>query len=125
MLTVYPALIHDDSDGAWIEFPDLEGCQSFGKNIGELMENAEEALGVYIATRRESGLEIAPPSLLGEIKGEGIKTYVSTDISKYFRDTRAVKKMLSIPAWLAKESQIHNLSLSKILQEALLEKLNG
>ena len=32
--------------------------------------------------------------------------------------------MLSIPAWLAKEAEARNLSLSKVLQEALQERLH-
>ena len=31
--------------------------------------------------------------------------------------------MLSIPSWLAKEADAKNISLSKVLQEALKEKL--
>ena len=28
MLLIYPAIIHEDDDGLWLEFPDLEGCQT-------------------------------------------------------------------------------------------------
>ena len=28
MLLIYPAIIHEDDDGLWLEFPDLEGCHS-------------------------------------------------------------------------------------------------
>ena len=30
MLLIYPAIIHEDDDGLWLEFPDLEGCQTQG-----------------------------------------------------------------------------------------------
>ncbi|MBR4145164.1 MAG: type II toxin-antitoxin system HicB family antitoxin [Lachnospiraceae bacterium] len=123
MLTVYPAIIHNDTDGKWLEFPDLTGCQTAGNSIEELMTNAEEVLGLYLATEVELRNPLPKPSKLEDIKWKGTKTYIATDISKYHRDTRAVKKMLSIPAWLAKESDQHNLSLSKVLQEALLIKL--
>lgn len=124
MLTVYPAIIHNDTDGVWLEFPDLEGCQTSGDTIEELMTNAEEVLGLYLATALELGNTIHKPSKLDDIICNGTKTYIATDVSKYHRDTRAVKKMLSIPAWLAKESEQHNLSLSKVLHEALLKKLD-
>lgn len=32
--------------------------------------------------------------------------------------------MLSIPAWLAKEAEDRNISLSKVLQDALREQMN-
>lgn len=77
MTKVYPAIIHEEKSGFWIEFPDLPGCQ----------------------------------------------TYVTTDVNKYHKDTHAVKKMLSIPAWLVKEAEKRNISLSKVLQEALKDRL--
>lgn len=36
-------------DSFWVEFPDLEGCQSFGDSLAEIMELAQEALGLYLA----------------------------------------------------------------------------
>lgn len=125
MLITYPAIIHDDEDGYWIEFPDLPGCNSDGESIAELMANASEALGAYVAYLMDDGQSVPEASKLETVTvEEGEKTYVYTDLNKYRRDTKAVKKMLSIPAWLAKEAEQRNYSLSKILQEALLEKMN-
>lgn len=125
MLITYPAIIHDDEDGYWIEFPDLPGCNSDGESIAELMANASEALGAYVAYLMDDGQSVPEASKLENVTvEEGEKTYVCTDLNKYRRDTKAVKKMLSIPAWLAKEAEQRNYSLSKILQEALLEKMD-
>ena len=124
-MKVYPAIIHNDEDGLWIEFPDLPGCYTQGDELEELMTNAEEVLGAFIAVKMESGESIPEASRIEDItEGEGVKTYVSTDINKYHRDTRAVKKMISIPAWLMKEAEKQKLSLSKVLQEALKERLD-
>ncbi len=125
MIKVYPAIIHNDDDGFWIEFPDLPGCYTDGDSIEELMENATEVLGAFIAVKMEQNEEIPNASKIDDIVQEQgtEKTYISTDVNKYHRDTRAVKKMLSIPAWLAQEADKRNYSLSKILQEALIEKI--
>ena len=124
MLKIYPAIIHKE-EGYWIEFPDLEGCQTVGDTLEELMSNAQEALGLYLVSLAESGTPLPEPTDLARIHSDqNVATYVSTDVDKYRRDTRAVKKMLSIPAWLAKEADDQNLSLSKILQDALKERLN-
>ena len=124
-MKVYPAIIHNDEDGLWIEFPDLPGCYTQGDELEELMTNAEEVLGAFIAVKMESGESIPEASRIEDIpESEGVKTYVSTDINKYHRDTRAVKKMISIPAWLMKEAEKQKLSLSKVLQEALKERLD-
>ncbi len=124
MLQIYPAILHEEN-GFWIEFPDLEGCQTCGATLEETMELAQEALGLYLVSLVEHGQAIPTPSRIADISTDaGQKTYVSTDMNVYRRDTRAVKKMLSIPAWLAKEAEANNVSLSKVLQDALKEQLN-
>ncbi len=126
MVKVYPAIIHEEDGGYWIEFPDLEGCQTQGDTLEELMEMAKEALGLYLVSLEENGQAIPTPSSIADIAaGEESTTYVATDMNAYRRDTRAMKKMLSIPAWLAKEAEARNISLSKVLQEALLSKIEA
>lgn len=89
------------------------------------MEMAREALGLYLVSLIEHGQEIPAPSSIADIRtDDGQTTYISTDVDAYRRDTRAVKKMLSIPAWLAKEAEERNISLSKVLQDALKEQFN-
>lgn len=126
MTKVYPALVHKEYDGFWLEFPDLPGCYTQGDSLEELMENAEESLGAFLAVKMDCNEEIPIPSDIRKIAepSDDMKTYVSVDVNKYHKDTRAVKKMLSIPAWLANEADRRNYSLSKILQEALLEKIS-
>lgn len=124
MTKAYPALIHEEDDGLWLEFPDLPGCYTQGDSIEELLTNAEEVLGIFLAAKMDYTEDIPTASKIEDIsETEGIKTYVSTDIDKYHRDTKAVKKMISIPAWLVKEAEKQKLSLSKVLQEALKERL--
>lgn len=123
MVKVYPAILHKE-DGYWIEFPDLEGCQTYGSTLEETMELAQEVLGLYLASLMERNVPIPDPSDIALLaKMDGQLTYITTNVDAYRRDTRAVKKMLSIPAWLAKEADAKNISLSKVLQEALKEKL--
>ena len=123
MTKVYPALIHKEEDGLWLEFPDLPGCYTQGDDITEIMRNAEEVLGTFIAVRIDYGEAVPEASQLEDITGEGTRTYVSTDVNKYHKDTKAVKRMISIPSWLNKEAEKQHISLSRILQEALKEKL--
>ena len=124
MLKVYPAIIHDDG-GFWVEFPDLPGCNTEGETLEEVLKNASEALGLYLVALDEDNAPLPTPSNLSDVSAEsGSVSYVYTDMNQYRRDSRAVKKMLSIPAWLAKEADANHLSLSKVLQEALQERLN-
>ncbi len=124
MFKVYPAIFHEE-DGYWVEFPDLHGCVTEGNTIEEAMSMAQEALGLWLVSQMEMGNELPSPSGITDIHADdGIVTYVSTDVDAYRRDTRAVRKMLSIPAWLAKEAEAKNISLSKVLQDALKEQLH-
>ena len=89
MLKVYPAILHEEG-GYWIEFPDLEGCQTYGETLEETMELAQEALGLYLVSLIENKQEIPAPSNIADLTAdEGQLTYISTDIDKYRRDTRA------------------------------------
>lgn len=125
MMRIYPAIFHNE-DGYWVEFPDLEGCNTCGESFEETMEMAQEALGLYIASLIENQQTIPKPSDIRTIAVEkkDILSYVCVDDIKYHRETKAVKKTLSIPAWLAAEAENQNLSLSKVLQDALLQRLS-
>ena len=125
MIKVYPAVFHHDSDGIWVEFPDVPGCTTCGATIEETMDLAQEALGLHLATLIEEKLPVPEATNIASMeKGENeFLSYVYTDVEKYFRNTKAVKKTLSIPAWLAEAAEEKHLSLSKILQEGLKSRL--
>ena len=67
MVKVYPAILYKE-DGYWIEFPDLEGCQTFGSTLEETMELAQEALGLYLVSLMERKLPVPDPSSIEEIE---------------------------------------------------------
>lgn len=125
MVKVYPAIIHKEN-GYWMDFPDLLDCFTNGDTTEELMKMAQEAMGLYLSSLIEDGTPLPDASDISAISTpEGcVTTYVSTDVDTYRHDTRAVKKILSIPAWLATEAESRNISLSKVLQDALKEQLN-
>lgn len=122
MLKIYPAVFHKE-ESYWVEFPDLDGCVTDGDSLEEAMENAQESMGLYLAALLEEGQSLPDASDIREIKSEDVVSYVSVDVNKYRRSTRAVKKTLSIPEWLAIEAEKHNLSLSKVLQDGLKAQL--
>ncbi len=125
MLFVYPAIFHKEDDAYWVEFPDLEGCHTFGSSITETMASAQEALSGYLLTLLEQGQSIAAPSDISTLHtDDGFCTLVSCDINQY-KDTRAVKKTLSIPSWLNERAMALGVNFSQVLQEALLTKIQN
>lgn len=123
MLFVYPAIFHKEDDAYWVEFPDLEGCHTFGGSIPETMGAAQEALSAYLLTLLEQGRPLAAPSDVSQLHADdGFSSLVSCDIDQY-KETRAVKKTLTIPSWLNDRAVSMGLNFSKVLQDALIAKI--
>ena len=125
MLFVYPAVFHKEEDSYWVEFPDLPGCHSYGSSVTETMACAQEAMTGYILTLLEQERSIAVPSDIGTLAVEdGFTSLVSCNIDQY-KETKAVKKTLTIPAWLNERAIAKGVNFSQVLQEALLAKVQG
>lgn len=126
MLFVYPAIFHKEDDAYWVEFPDLPGCQTFGQSLNETMEYAQEALSGYLLTLFEDGLPLAEPSDLSVIESDSdsFVTLVTCNINQY-KDTKAVKKTLTIPSWLNDRAIDMGINFSQVLQEALINKIQS
>ncbi len=124
MLFIYPAIFHKENESYWVEFPDLEGCQTYGSTLNETMEFAQEALAAYLLTLFEDNLPIVQPSELSSISHDedSFVTLVTCDINQY-KDTKAVKKTLTIPSWLNERALSMGINFSQVLQEALLIKI--
>ena len=128
----YPAVFHkseEDDLGYWVEFPDLDGCFSDGKNLEETYENAKEALGLYLD---KDGVVfdygVKDPSSVEEIMQRYpnevvmLVEYDSVEYAKKYK-TKYVKKSLTIPEWLNDVAIKEDINFSKVLQEALISKL--
>lgn len=124
MLFVYPAIFHKEENSYWIEFPDLDGCHTYGNTITETMEAAQEALSGYLLTLLEQNKPLAAPSDIAKYHpDDGFASLVSCNINQY-KDTKAVKKTLTIPGWLNDRAIEKGINFSQVLQEALVSKLH-
>ncbi len=131
MVYTYPGIIHEDltnnkHNGYWIEFPDLDGCFSDGDTLDELLKNAEEAIELFVLCELEEGRKLPKASSIKDIdcNKDGYTTLVRTDVD-LSKNTKSVKKTLTIPGWLNQLALEKNMNFSKVLQEALLEKINA
>ena len=90
MTRIYPAVFHKENGAYWIEFPDLEGCNTCGDTFEDAMKMAQEALGLYINGLYENELDIPTPSDIRTIlpDKDAFVSYVCTDDAKYRRDNR-------------------------------------
>jgi len=55
----YSVIIHRAEEGGyWLEVPALEGCFTQGETMKELLDNAKEAIALYLEGLKELGQEI-------------------------------------------------------------------
>lgn len=126
MRLVYPAIFKpfsDQSGGYVVEFPDLPGCVTEGKNLEQAIEMGIDAASGWILGELEDGEKIPPASSYSEIIAPdgGMVNMLLLDIDSYEEryGEKAVRKNLTIPAWLNTFAEKNNINFSKILQEAL------
>lgn len=129
MKLVYPACFYKEEDGRYsVDVPDLSGCVTFGENLAHAIEMAVEAAGGWILITLENGEEVPRPSNIEDIKLEyenGIISYIMLDIESYAEKygDKAIRKNLTIPAWLNTLAEKHNVNFSHVLQNALKSEL--
>jgi predicted RNase H-like HicB family nuclease len=119
---VYPAIFHQNEDGSYtIVYPDLPGCISEGKNLGNAMCMAQSALAQWIGYLTDKKQDIPQASPIERIKttsGELVNL-----LRAEAKDDQAVRRTVNIPKWMDDKVAQSGLSLSRVLQEALNEKL--
>lgn len=125
LFLTYPAIFTFEDNQYWVEFIDLENCFSDGNTLQEAMENAKEAMGLYLedlSTFPECTTNIKNIKL----NDNQIISFVSIDLEEHRKkyETKSVKKTLSIPAWLNTIAEREHVNFSQILQKALIEVLN-
>ncbi len=123
-LLTYPAIFTCENGQYWVEFIDLDGCYSDGKTLAEAMENAKEAMGLYLEDLEEY------PKCTDDIKNISLEenqiiSFVSINLLEHKRkyENKSIKKTLSIPAWLNTVAEKENVNFSQLLQKALIETL--
>ncbi len=127
MKLIYPAVFKpfsDQSGGYVVEFPDLPGCVTEGKDLEQAIEMGIDAASGWILGELEDGEKIPRASDYSEIAAESgcMVNMLLLDIDSYEAKygEKAIRKNLTIPAWLNTFAEKNNINFSKILQDALL-----
>lgn len=127
MKYAYPAIFTKEGSAYSVIFPDLEIATS-GESITEAMSMAEDALCLTLYDMEQRKVEIPKATDFEEVKHEdgSFVNYITCDTLAYRMkyDSRAVRKTVSLPAWLNDIADRQNISCSAVLREALKKELN-
>ena len=124
----YPAVFQPEDVGYSIWLYDVDGCISQGDSLQEAIENIREAFGLYCEEYKSQSTEFPEatnPAKIPLDEGQFV-ALIEFDWLEYQKkyNSKAVKKTLSIPAWLNTIAEENNVNFSGILQDALTERLN-
>lgn len=136
-LRAYPTFIAQNDSIYLVYIPDME-IYTEGKTIANAIEMARDAIGLKAMDYEDAGKELPEPSSYSTAidlaardadvfdYSKGILTLVDVDVDEYRKKirNRAVKKNCTIPYWLCEQAEQAGINFSKVLQEALSEKLN-
>lgn len=125
MKLTYPAVFapFGDREGFTVTVPDLPGCVTEGDSLADAILMAQDAASGWVLDELEDGNKPPLSSALSDVhldEGEFV-SLLALDIDKYAEKygSKAVRKNVTIPAWLNTFGESRGLNFSSVLQEAL------
>ena len=122
----YIAILLAGEDGRfYARVPGVNGCISSGRGLTKALENIKDALCTWLCDAEDRNEQLPEPTDVGEVEDGAVIALIEVDTLRYRAetDTRAVRKNVSMPAWLAFAADKRGLNVSQILQDALKREL--
>ncbi len=137
MRQVYPVIftpMNDKKDTVLIEVPDWK-ILTEGYGMADAVEMARDAIGLKGINYEDKEKKFPEASSINEIDtskgtfaedGECYVSFVDIDFTEYRRkvDNKTVRRNVTLPNWLNQEAEKAHINVSRVLQEALMLKLN-
>lgn len=127
MKLTYPAIFYkDEESGAYaVEVPDLPGCATGGDTLADAILMGTDAASGWVLTELEDGRPVPPSSAVDAIQSDsgGFVSLLVLDMDAYAEKfgSKAVRKNLTIPAWLNTFAESQHVNFSQVLQDSLTE----
>jgi predicted RNase H-like HicB family nuclease len=125
----YPAVFSTDGDGWEVRFPDVDNCYTAAETLEETIVEARYVLEDVMYFREKENDIIPTPTKLKDVEvnpGEIVQLIVAV-MPEVRREhsQKAVKKTLTVPAWMEDELKKHSdLNVSLLLQNAIRQELH-
>ena len=134
MSIIYPVIFtatHDEKNTYLIYIPDLNGMTE-GYGLEDAVNMARDYIGCTLYDKAED--QIPEPSSFADVRiedsefadaGESFVSLVDFDLEGYKKkmNKKSVRRNVSIPAWLNDAADNAHINVSRVLQEALMERL--
>lgn len=127
MKLTYPACFYPDEEkeGAYaVVVPDLPGCVSGGDTLADAILMGTDAASGWVLDELEDGNPAPKASSLESIVPEsgGFVSMLVLDMDAYAEQygKKAVRKNLTIPAWLNTFAENSHINFSQVLQDSLI-----
>ena len=131
MKYIYSAVLTPDENGGkyYARVPDLPGCITTGNSLQDAIQQITDAASGWLVVAEDEGLPIsaATPQNQMEHEAGAVFTMIQVDTIAYraLTDTRAVRKNVSLPAWMADLAEKRGINCSQVLQEGLRARLSA
>ena len=131
MQYIYTALFTpiEDGSGYYAKVPDLPGCITTGNSLSDAIEQITDAMNGWLVVAEDEGEPIAQPTQQEQLHVDAgtLCSLISADTIEYRAkpDTRAVRKNVSLPSWMARLADKRGINCSQVLQDALRSLLDS
>lgn len=128
MLYTYTAVISESDGTFYAKVPDIDGCITTASSLTEAIDLITDAMSLSLVVLEDEDIQPKHPTTQSDIphSPDDILTIIQADTIKYRgqTDTKAVRKNVSLPAWMSNLADKRGINCSKVLQDALLSVLS-
>lgn len=123
MKYIYSAVFTQEDGKFYARVPDLPGCVTTGNSLQDAISQITDAASGWLVVAEDEGLPISPATpqeKLSREEGDQL-SFIQVDTIAYraLTDTRAVRKNVSLPAWMADLADRRGINCSQVLQDGL------
>ena len=119
---------YEDGQEIAVVFPDLELATS-GKDDADALFSARDALGGRLELMEEDGEPIPSPSRIADIQVDSNERVCLVDVYmpsiRMAGESRAVKRTVTLPAWMNAKAMELGINFSQVLQESLKARISA
>jgi predicted RNase H-like HicB family nuclease len=123
MQLTYPAIFYEGEGSYAVEVPDLPGCTSSGATLAEAIIMGTDAASGWVLTELEDGKPAPNASPVESVRPDvgGFVSMLVLDMDAYAEKygDKAVRKNLTIPAWLNTFAEERHINFPQVLQDSL------